>query len=100
MTNTHNTNKQQFNLDKNVWNDDLKLQRDDIKELEEENRLAQISLKDFSSKYKYCKKLENEKAMVFKEKSRILDQLIKDEKPTLKATTNKRVFDITKTFCK
>lgn len=100
MKNNYNHNLQQFNLDKNLWNDDLKEQRSEIKELEEENRFAQLSLKDVQAKHKYCKKLEHEKTMVFKEKAKILDQLIKDEKPTLKATTNKRVMDITKTFAK
>lgn len=100
LRNTYNHDIQQFNLEKNLWNDDLKEQREEIRELEEENRLAQISLKDAHAKHKYCKKLEIEKAMVFKEKSKILDQLIKDEKPTLKATTNKRVMDITKNFAK
>lgn len=94
-----NDNKQAFNLEKNLWNDELKGQRDVIAELENENRLSQANLKDMQVKYKYCTKLEKEKAMVFKEKSKILDQLINEEKPTLKATTNKRVFDITKTFC-
>lgn len=100
MRNNYNHDMHQFNLDKNLWNDDLKEQRVEIKELEDENRLAQLSLKDIQAKHKYCKKLEYEKTMVFKEKGKILDQLIKDEKPTLKATTNKRVMDITKTFAK
>ena len=38
--------------------------------------------------------------MVIKEKAKVLEQLMNEEKPTLKANTNKRVFDITKEFCK
>ena len=45
--------KQQFNLQKNLWQDDLKNQRLDIKELEEMSRQAMMSLKDYHSKYKY-----------------------------------------------
>lgn len=100
LRNIHNHNKNQFNLDKNLWNDDLKAQRDEIRDLEEENRLSQLHLKEFGIRYKYCVKLEKEKTMVFKEKGKILDQLIRDERPTLKATTNKRVLDITKSFAK
>lgn len=95
-----NYNEQQFNLQKNIWKDELRSQRDHIQDLEEENRAVQMDLKDYQAKHKYCVKLENEKAAVFKEKNRILNQLIHEEKATLKATTNKRVFDITKTFCK
>lgn len=93
-------NKQHFNLDKNLWNDELKGQRDDIVDLEDENKLAHVSLKDMHAKYKYCGKLEKEKLMVFKEKNKILDQLVHEERATLKSTSNKRVFDITKNFCK
>lgn len=95
-----NYNQQQFNLQKNIWKDELREQKEHIQDLEEENRAVQLSLKDYQAKYKYCVKLENEKVAVFKEKNKILDQLIHEEKATLKATTNKRVFDITKTFCK
>lgn len=100
LKNTHVFNKQQLNLDKNVWNDELKAQRDDISLLEDENRNAHVQLKDYTSKYKYCQKLEKEKAEVFKEKNKILSQLVDEEKPVLKSNTNKRVFDITKEFCK
>lgn len=93
-------NKQQLNLEKNLWQDELKAQKQFIQDLDEENRLSQISLKDYHGKYKYCVKLEKEKAEVFKEKNKILTQLMNDERPVLKANTNKRVFDITKNFCK
>ena len=55
-------------------------------------------LKEYAARHKYCTKLEHEKTMIFKEKNKILNQLINGEKPTLKATTNKRVFDLTKDF--
>lgn len=93
-------NQHEFNLQKNIWKDELKGQTNEIKELENENRLAQSTLKDYAAKHKYCMKLEHEKTMIFKEKNQILNQLITGEKPTLKATTNKRVFDLTKDFCK
>ena len=59
-----------------------------------------MSLQDYKTKYKYCVKLENEKTSILQKKNKILDQLIQDEKVILKANTDKRVFDITKTFCK
>lgn len=90
----------QFNLQKNLWQDELKNQRDHMNDLVEQSRFAQMWLKDYYAKVKYCKKLEQEKAKIFKEKNNILNQLIQDEKPRLKANTNKRVFNLTKDFCK
>ena len=85
---------------KNIWKDELKGQNNEINLLEEQNRQAQTSLKEYASRHKYWSKLEHEKTMIFKEKNKILTQLMNDEKPTLKATTNKRVFDLTKDFLK
>lgn len=100
LKNSNIYNEQRFNLDKNIWNDELKIQKDTCKDLEEDSRMAQSELKDLTLKHKYWVKLENEKTQVFKEKNKILNQLIEEERPTLKANTNKRVFDITKDFCK
>ena len=96
----YNYNQHDFNLQKNIWRDELKGQIIMANELENENRLAQTTLKDYATKHKYWTKLEHEKTMIFKEKNKILNQLITGEKPTLKATTNKRVFDLTKDFWK
>ena len=49
----HNYNKQQFNLQKNVCNDELKNQKDHVKVLEDESRKAQADLQDYYSKHKY-----------------------------------------------
>ena len=100
MKNGHQYNQQQFNMQKNMWKDELKAQKDLIHELDEGNRTAHIDLQDLYSKHKYCKKLEREKTEVFKEKNKVLEQLMNDERPILKSNTNKRVFDITKDFCK
>jgi hypothetical protein len=96
---SHNNNQQKLNLQKNMWQDELRAQKEYIQDLDEEIRISQLSLKEYRAKYKYCVKLEKEKTEVFKEKSKILDQLIHEERPILKATTNKRVFDLTKDFC-
>lgn len=96
----HTHNQQQVNLQKNLWQDELRDQKEYLKELEEDNRLAAQSLKEYQTKHKYCTKLEHEKAEVFKEKNRVLSELMSSERTTLKATTNKRVFELTKNFSK
>jgi Zn-dependent M32 family carboxypeptidase len=87
-------------MQKNILKDELKTQKENISSLEDTNRQAHVDLQDYQSKFKYCVKLEKEKGEIFKEKNKVLEQLMNDEKPVLKSNTNKRVFDITKDFCK
>lgn len=96
----HAKSQKNTNLQQNVWQDELRAQKEYAHDLEEENRIAYGDLKEYQAKYKYWTKLQKEKTEVFKEKNKILTQLMQDERPILKANTNKRVFDITKSFCK